>query len=174
MTTNEYLYYTVETNRPRELRYGILREPPAPFFRHQAVVFRVARRIADVCDDADRVVIAPIDVILDADQALIVQPDVLFVSAARASIIRDQIWGAPDLVVEVLSPGTAERDRTEKRGWYRQYGVREYWLIDTLQNQVTLLDFSGALPVEHTARGDTELRSSVVPHLTIRPADILD
>jgi len=64
-------------------------------------------------------------VVLDRERALIVQPDVLFVAHDRLSIIRDQVWGAPDLVAEVLSIGTEAHDRIDKVAWYRQYGVRE-------------------------------------------------
>src|SRR6185295_7657912 len=122
MTTNQYLYDTEETNRVRELAMGWVREPPAPFFSHQALVLKVARLISDHVEPRQlgRVAVAPVDVILDRDRNLIVQPDVVFISTARLSIIRDQVWGAPDLVVEVLSRSTARYDRTQKVEWYRQ------------------------------------------------------
>src|SRR5471030_2408707 len=123
MTADEYLYDTPETNQPRELSYGVVREPPAPFFSHQVLVLRIARLWGDHVDARQlcRVAVAPVDVVLDRERALIVQPDVLFVSRPRLAIIRDQIWGPPDLVAEVLSPGTAHRDRHEKLQWYRKY-----------------------------------------------------
>src|SRR2546422_7693702 len=99
MTTDEYLYDTEETNRIRELAMGVLREPPAPFFSHQSLVLRLARIWADHVEPRKlgRVAVAPVDVVLDRARALVVQPDVLFVSAERLSIIRNQVWGAPDL-----------------------------------------------------------------------------
>jgi Uma2 family endonuclease len=174
VTTNEYLYETKETNRIRQLAWGILREPPAPFFSHQSLVLRVARLLGDHVDSRQlgRVAIAPVDVILDRDRALVVQPDVLFVSAERLSIIRDQVWGAPDLVAEILSPGTEKHDRGEKLGWYRQYGVRECWLVDLYREQVTLVDFTGALPVERIARGAESIRSAVLPELELPASGI--
>ncbi|MBI3490186.1 MAG: Uma2 family endonuclease [Acidobacteria bacterium] len=75
--------------------------------------------------------------------------------------------GAPDMVVEVLSPGTERHDRTEKLGWYRQYGVRECWLIDAGQERVTVVDFTGAMPVQRIARGAEFIQSSVLPDLTV-------
>jgi len=173
MTADEYLYHTRETTRPRELAHSVLREPPAPFFRHQAIVFRVARLLADATIGRGQLVIAPIDVVLDYARHLVVQPDVLFVSNERASIIQDQVWGAPDLVVEVLSPGTAAHDRTEKRGWYRQYGVQEYWLVDPRERQVTIVDFTGALPTEQIVQ-DGGTAPSTVPDLVIRTAEVFD
>lgn len=99
MTVKEYLYDTPETLRRRELRYGVLREPPAPFWSHQLVVLHIARKLIDHVEarDLGLVNVAPIDVILDEKEHLIVQPDVLFVSMDRRAIVRDQVWGAPDL-----------------------------------------------------------------------------
>ena len=121
VTAEEYLYDMEETNRIRELAMGVLREPPAPFFSHQPLVLKVARLWSDHVEPRKlgRVAVAPVDVILDRERALIVQPDVLFVSTERLSIINDQVWGAPDLVAEVLSHGTEHHDRGEKLGWYR-------------------------------------------------------
>ncbi len=163
MTTDEYLH-SYETNRPRELTYGIVREPPAPFFSHQNVVLTIARRLADHVEHARLgiVAVAPLDVILDPGRSLIVQPDVMFVSNERKAIIRDQVWGAPDLVVEVLSPGTAAHDRTEKLGWYRQYGVRECWLVDPGVSRITVFDFTGASPTFRVAEPPAALRSVVL------------
>jgi Uma2 family endonuclease len=163
VTTDEYLH-SYETNRPRELSYGIVREPPAPFFSHQNVVLAIARRLADHAERAGLgvVAVAPLDVILDAGQSLVVQPDVLFVSTERMSIIRDQVWGAPDLVVEVLSPGTAAHDRTEKLGWYRQYGVRECWLVDPAVSRITVFDFTSGSPTFRVAEPPATMRSVVL------------
>jgi Uma2 family endonuclease len=164
MTTWEYLD-SEETNRPRELRYGIVRDPPAPFFSHQQVVLKIARLLADYVESAKlgAVGIAPLDVILDEERALIVQPDVLFVSADRLSIINKQVWGGPDLVVEVLSAGTAMHDRTDKLGWYRQYGVRECWLVETSGERLVVVDFTGATPETRAFTRPEALQSSVLP-----------
>jgi Uma2 family endonuclease len=163
VTTDEYLH-SYETNRPRELAYGIVREPPAPFFSHQNVVLTIARRLADHVERAALgiVAVAPLDVVLDAGRSLIVQPDVLFVSTKRTSIIRDQVWGAPDLAVEVLSPGTAAHDRTEKLGWYRQYGVRECWLVDPAVSRITVFDFTGGSPTFRAFAPPDPVRSVVL------------
>ena len=167
MTTNEYLYETEESNRIRELAMGRLHEPPAPFFSHQATTLRIARMIADHAEPRrlGRVAIAPVDVILDRERALVLQPDVLFVATEHLAIIRDQVWGAPDLVVEVMSPGAEQRDRTQKLEWYRQYGVRECWLVDARQELVTVVDWTGALPAQRTAGGGDAIQSSVLPGL---------
>ena len=165
MTSDEYLYDTEESNRINELAMGVVREPPAPFFSHQAIVLRVARLWGDHVEPRHlgRVAVAPVDVILDRERALILQPDVLFVSTERLSIIRDQVWGAPDLVAEVLSHGTQMHDRGDKLEWYRKYGVRECWLVDPYHEQVTVVSFS--LQVERIARSRDAIHSSVLPAL---------
>ena len=79
---------------------------------------------------------------LDADRHLVVQPDLCFVAASRRDIIRGRVWGAPDLVVEVLSYGSRTYDRRRKLGWYRRYGVREYWVVDPIAREVVVNDFA--------------------------------
>ena len=167
MTANEYLYQSEETTRRRELAYGILREPPAPFFSHQLVVLKVARMWTDHVEarSLGSVAVAPVDVVLDRDRDIIVQPDVLLIAANRRSIVRGQVWSAPDLVAEVLSPGTRAHDRGEKPQWYRQYGVRECWLVDAASETLTIVDFTGAEPIERAARAIESVRSSVLPAL---------
>src|SRR5262245_44417094 len=119
MTTDDYLYRTEETNRIRELAAGRVREPPAPFWSDQALVLTVARLIGEHVEPRNLgcVAVAPVDVVLDRDRNLVLQPDVVFVSTARLSIIRDQVWGAPDLVVEVLSDSSRRYDCGPKLDW---------------------------------------------------------
>jgi Uma2 family endonuclease len=169
MTADEYLYDTDETNLPRELTYSMIREPAAPFFSHQALVLRVAKIWSDHTEPRGlgRVAVAPVDVVLDHDRSLIVQPDVLFIATSRLSIIRNQVWGAPDLVAEVLSHSTENRDRGEKLGWYRQYGVRECWLVDLYDDSVTVVDFSGGGAETRLAHGTESIISTVLPDLKL-------
>jgi Uma2 family endonuclease len=169
MTSDEYLYSTFETTRPRELAYSIVREPPAPFFSHQRIVLLLAASLVDHVErrNLGQVAVAPLDVILDRERSLIVQPDVLFIARNRFSIIDKQVWGAPDLVVEVLSPATEQHDRVEKLGWYRHYGVREYWLVDGHAETVTVVDFTGREPARRTAHAFSLIDSTVLPDLRL-------
>lgn len=157
-----------ETNRPSELEWGVVREPPMPFFNHQAVVTALAAALSTHVRRFDLgVLCVSLDVVLDRSRALVVQPDILFVSRKRLRIIRNQVWGAPDLVVEVSSPSTARRDRTLKLSWYRQYGVRECWLIDPVRETVVVHDLTSDTPPKaFTRRG--VVRSIVLPRLRLR------
>jgi Uma2 family endonuclease len=104
---------------------------PAPFLRHQRVCLNIAGslRAHALRSRAGEVFIAPTDVVLSDED--VVQPDVLFIAAARSSIITEKnISGAPDLVVEVLSESTRKTDMAVKRKLYEARGVREYWIVD--------------------------------------------
>ena len=73
--------------------------------------------------------VSPVDVFLDNKNA--VQPDIVFVSNQNKSILKeDAIYGAPDLVIEVLSPGSKKFDLDKKKKIYEKFGVKEYWIVD--------------------------------------------
>jgi Uma2 family endonuclease len=169
MTVWEYLGGD-ETTRPRELAYGILREPPAPAYGHQLVVGRVYELLsghARRCR-AGRVVTSPVDVVLDRQQHLIVQPDVVFVSEERLGICKERIWGAPDLVVEVLSSATRRHDCTMKVAWFKMYGVRECWLVDSVARTVDVLNLAAPDAVSRCFERGQVVRSTVMPRLRLR------
>jgi Uma2 family endonuclease len=85
-----------------------------------------------------RVFTAPCDVVFSEHDVL--QPDIFFIAEERRHIITEKnIWGAPDLVVEVVSPSTEERDRIAKLGVYARYGVKEYWLVELEDRKVKVL-----------------------------------
>src|SRR4051812_6401054 len=86
---------TPKTMWPQELIDGVLQVADAPFVHHQRVVFRLARAMQAHAEavGAGEVFVAPIDVVLDRERPLVLQPDVLFVSAERAAIVRDRIDG---------------------------------------------------------------------------------
>lgn len=99
---------------------------PSPSSRHQVIVGNFHAVLRErLKGKACRVFIAPLDVYLDDFN--FVQPDVLVVCDEKK--IRDRIYGAPDLVVEVLSPSTSVKDRREKKSLYEKFGVREYVIV---------------------------------------------
>ena len=114
-----------------ELLNGELVMAPSPRRMHQDVsgnLYFLLRLFVDQMG-LGRVYAAPFDVVLS--ETNVVQPDLLFVSNQREAILTDDnVTGAPDLVVEVLSPSTASRDWRIKLDLYAQHGVREYWVVD--------------------------------------------
>ncbi len=147
VTVAEYLRMP-ETMYPQQLIYGVVREPPAPAYGHQAVVTRIGSMLFEFARRTKLGVacVSPVDVVLDRERNLVVQPDVIFVREERRHIVTDRVWGAPDLVVEVLSPRTAASDRKRKLEWYRKYGVRECWLVDDRAREVTVVRMDAVKP----------------------------
>jgi len=164
-----------ETNRPQELAYGFLREPPAPGYHHQIVVGQLYERLQRHVQryKLGRVILSPVDVILDPQRALVVQPDLVFVSTARQHICTDRIWGAPDLTIEVLST-YRRHDRTVKVGWYRKYGVRECWLADPGARRIEVMDLTAATGGACVFEERQVIRSAVLRYLRLRAADVFN
>ena len=158
-------YRTAPPDKRYELLDGELLLTPAPNLRHQRLQFRLGSRLGRFIEEhaLGEFFFAPCDVVLsDTD---IVQPDLLFVSRERRHLLSsgDNVRGAPDLVVEILSPATAERDRGYKRTLYAKHGVKEYWLVDPAAETVAILRTSaGALAVTRTFGRTETLRSPLL------------
>ena len=141
-----------------ELLDGELVMAPSPTTTHQRTLRRLFLMLNSFVDQMGlgEVLSAPLDVILS--DANVVQPDVLFVSNQREHIIDDtNIKGAPDLVVEILSPSTASRDWRTKLDLYAQHGVREYWVVDPDGQRVWVMAGTDGTLTElaNYGRGDT-------------------
>jgi Uma2 family endonuclease len=165
MTTAEYLA-TPETVRPQELAFGVWRVADSPTPRHQEAVLRLILALHEYLQ-VDRVGTlwpAPLDVILDAERALIVQPDLFVISNERAHILTDRVRGAPDLVVEVLSPRPRVGDIDERVQWFAQYGVRECWLVHQIDRWIDVLTFEGGkTPMRRRFATHERIESDVLP-----------
>ncbi|MBW8049230.1 MAG: Uma2 family endonuclease [Cytophagales bacterium] len=146
MITTAQKHYTVEDYRqleegdPHQLINGALIAlgEPAPTYGHQGIVADILTQIRIFLKDnpIGEVRCAPIDVYFDENNVL--QPDIVFVSNQRSDIVRDDgIHGAPDMVIEILSPSTAYYDIKIKKRIYEKYGVQEFWSIDPKDNEVT-------------------------------------
>jgi len=150
---------------------GALYVTPPPKFEHQWVSHRLAVAL-------DRILVAPGHGIVVAapvgvefpDTEEGVQPDLLFVSNERAGIIRrGWLRGAPDLVVEILSPSTAGRDRGKKLDLYRRHGVGEYWIADRERRVVEVWRFSAGAtePEVHDDRVPVRLGAEPVGEIAL-------
>ena len=136
-------YRQMPDDRRYELLEGELVMAPSPITAHQRVSGRLEFLLREFVlkNNLGEVFDAPFDVVLSEEN--VVQPDILFVSRERSSIITaDNITGAPDLVIEIISPATEYRDREIKRKLYAKYGVKEYWLADPDKQTIEVMELS--------------------------------
>lgn len=154
-----------EDGQKYEIFDGELVVSPGPLVCHQRISANLAailrrelqdRRIAEVLS-------APLDVVLGPSR--VVMPDFMVVAAARRGIIdRHAIVGAPDLVIEILSPSNAKHDRVRKRRFYARAKIREYWIVDPDSDTVEVLALvDGGLSYRQVGfyASDERLRSTV-------------
>lgn len=129
MLTAEEFEALPESQNPTELIEGELVVRGTPKIIHQIMVRQVFKLVDSVVDNG-QVLFSPVSVKLNNRNYY--QPDVLWVSATNPNCVIGEggLDGAPDLVVEVISPGTAQMDRGVKFDVYQQAGVREYWIIE--------------------------------------------
>ena len=121
---------------------------PAPSRGHQTISGKLFRQIGDFLDGKPcEVFIAPFDVRLNAGGAddTVVQPDILVVCDESKLKNGAGVIGAPDLIIEVLSPSTERRDRVTKFDLYMRSGVREYWIVDPVSKTVAAHALRGGL-----------------------------
>jgi Uma2 family endonuclease len=129
MTLEEYLSLP-ETTKICELVEGVLFMPPTPHDSHQRIIGNVLSSLQYLMQSGK---LRQILTGLHLDDKNFYQPDVFWVSNQNdhCELGEDGYWyGAPDLIVEVLSPSTTRNDRVTKFQLYEKYGVREYWIAD--------------------------------------------
>jgi Uma2 family endonuclease len=174
--TYEDLRYWPEDGKRHELIDGEHCVTPAPIPRHQIVSGRLFSRVGRVVDQGQLglLLYAPVDVVLS--EIDVVEPDLVFIGASRLGIVREtHVQGAPDLVVEILSPSTRRRDEITKRHLYEQHGVPEYWVVDPELDAIKVYrlgDGGYRREAELTVEAGDELTSPVFPGLRVPLAEI--
>ena len=159
-----------------EILDGELSVSPAPMTRHQIASINLTTILNAFVRQGriGRVLEAPTDVILA--QTTIVQPDILFVRAERASIITDRaVEGPPDLVVEILSTWTARQDRTTKAALYARFAIPHYWIVDPEARMIELYGTEGdSYRLVKKESGEATIDPALFPGLEIRLAEVWD
>ena len=142
-------YLALDTNQLIEFSDGHLEFLPMPTQSHQFIVFYLQRMLwAFVTDRRLGVVLgAPLRVRIRPRKYR--EPDVLFMAAVHDSWRGEQYWRGADLVMEVVSPDDPDRDYKKKRKDYAKVGIAEYWIVDPLQQLITVLTLQGEAYVEH-------------------------
>lgn len=145
-------YYALPEDQRAELIDGVLYNMTAPSLAHQTVALQIAYQFLNCIDAFEKqgceVFVSPVDVQLDRDERTMVEPDVVVLCDMEKAIKRC-IYGAPDFVLEVLSPTTRRKDMLIKLNKYWNAGCREYWIVDPEQFTVTVYDFDGEETAVH-------------------------
>ncbi len=173
LTFRDWLQYP-DDGKLYELIGGELHVTPAPNTRHQRLARNLARHLDSHLVETGRgeLFFAPIGVKLSDED--VVEPDLVVVLAEHAERIgRQTIEGPPDLVVEILSPGSAGRDLTTKRDLYARFGIPEYWIVDPESESVEVLTLKGgAYSRDGLYRAADTLHSPLLEALEIPAHDL--
>jgi Uma2 family endonuclease len=130
--THADLLQMPDDGKRREIIDGELYVTPSPINYHQTILFNLTMAVGKFLEThpLGKLRFAPLDVILGEHDVL--EPDLLLVLNEHKDILQDWVRGAPDLVIEILSPTTEARDRGIKLKAYARYGVGEYWIVDPI------------------------------------------
>jgi Uma2 family endonuclease len=149
---------------------------PSPNTKHQTISMNVSVALALYLKQhpIGRVFAAPFDVAFsDLD---VVEPDILYISRERAGVLTDQhVHGAPDLAVEIVSPGTRKTDEITKRKLYERFGVQEYWVVDPELDAIKVYrrtDDRFARVAELSAEAGDSLNSPLLPGFAVTLTEI--
>jgi Uma2 family endonuclease len=167
-------YYRLDDDQRYEIIDGNLLMAPAPDTWHQDWLSDLNSLIKSFVrkKKLGRVFFSPVDVVLDQEN--IVQPDLVFVARANADIIqRRGIFGAPDPLVELVSPSSVRRDRYQKKDLYARFGVKEYWIGDPANKSLEILTLkSGRYELHCAAEEKGKLTSLVIPGFEFDLAEV--
>lgn len=166
--TCEDLRKTPDDGRRYEIIGGQLVVSASPILKHQKLSLRLTDLLYALAKSGlGELFEAPTDVERGPND--IVVPDLVFVTKARLGILgREKIAGAPDILIEILSPSTRGRDEREKRDLYARFGVPEYWLVDPVRNAVRAMTLVGDAYQPIPPIGSV-IPSKVVPEFVVDP-----
>ncbi|PSR36879.1 MAG: Uma2 family endonuclease [Sulfobacillus thermosulfidooxidans] len=156
-----------------EILEGDLAVRPSPNQKHQNVIRHLSAFFIHVESHGyGRWYPAPFDVVFDDNN--VTEPDLLFVLTEHLNIIKEaNVQGPPDLVVEVLSPSTRDRDRGVKAHLYARFGVPEYWIVDPETETLTLYHLtSEGYEVTGPFRADETIHSTLFPDTPLNVSDV--
>lgn len=136
-------YYAIPDERRVELIDGVFYEMLTPSYAHQCFIREICAKIDRYIRDNRgncELLVSPLDIQLDCDNYTMVQPDIMILCDQK-KITNRCIIGAPDFIIEILSPSTRKKDMTIKLAKYRKAGVREYWMIDIEKESIIVYFF---------------------------------
>ncbi len=168
-------YMALPEGAPFELINGKLIYMPSPNNTHQNVSNNLASYLTRHVKENKLGIVrtAPRDVHLGKDN--IFQPDLMFISNERKQILKEWVYGSPDFIVEILSPGSKQKDRGEKMEAYAKHGVQEYWLIEPYEHLVeTYINKDGKMQLQGKFEKHGTIKSPVIPTFEIELSTIFE
>jgi Uma2 family endonuclease len=161
-------YQKLKEGEPYQLINGMLVKSPSPTVNHQRLIKRLVRMLMVLEDRGlGEVLFAPMDNYFTDTE--VYQPDIIFIAKENKNVRVDKIVkGAPDLIIEILSPSTAYYDLRHKAEVYAESGVREYWVVDPMEERIDIFSntenrFALASRVERNG----EARSTIFPEFRV-------
>ena len=169
-------------SRPFGLIFGVVRPPACMPCPAESVL--LPRLIAAIASGAPRgtELRVPADVVLDAENHLVLHPTLAIVLPKRSRILKPDgtIWGAPDVVVELVWPAVSRRIKTTKLPWYGKFGVQECWLVHPARNRIEIVPlvsvnvprayFAAAVP--YVFNGRERLDSPLLPDVSLTASSL--
>jgi len=151
-----------ESERYEILDGQLISMSPSPSVYHQRLLAKLYLMIAAFLQQhpLGEAFFAPLDVVFAEDNTA--QPDLIFIANENAGIIKNQVFGAPDLAAEILSPSSIRRDRYEKLEQFARFGVKEYWIVDPANRSVEILSLRDSRYVLHASAAESGLVASLV------------
>jgi Uma2 family endonuclease len=165
-------YFDLVERPPRlELIFGYPRAAAAPSARLAPLIERAIERLRLAVEDhlwlerRGDVLVSPFDLVISPCQDVVLHPPLAVILDERRDILREgrSIWGAPDIVLEVLTPANARRTRCSKVRWYRDWGVKELWLIDARHKKFEILDLAAGKSLPFIYSGRNSIQSVQLP-----------
>lgn len=153
MTAAEF-FELPESNQPTELLDGELIMSPAPIPLHQRLTRHLYDLLAKLIPNGE-IFFAPTDV--HFDEFNVAQPDLLWIAEnSRCKVGAKYLEGPPDLIIEIFSPGTTKRDKSDKFSLYERFGIREYWMVDPVEKYVEVYVWDAGKFVRQGVYGEND------------------
>ncbi len=166
-------YRKLDDDKRYEIIAGELFEMPSPQYLHQKILKKLARKLDDYVEERliGEICIAPLDVIFNPTN--VYQPDILFISNNNSHIIKDKIFGTPDLLIEILSPSNPDLDKQVKFKLYEQFAVQGYWLIDTQEKTISIFCLENNILTPYCqSQNNIKIRSKIFNELKLSFQDL--
>ena len=175
LTYDDYVNMPDDGNRYELVDGQLELMSPAPTITHQVLLNQINLRLSESCSSEYLILFSPIDVVLSTTEVR--QPDIIMIHLARQAAYknRSNIVEPPDLVVEIVSPSSLNRDKIAKRHAYAKFGVPEYWIVNPMDESLEqyILKSDGTYDLQNVYIGDELVRSEKLTCVSFTMDDVM-